>query len=107
MPDPRRQHHTQATQRSTQFLTQLPPIVADVLDVAASIMWADRYRLRPRKYGAFRLSRGWVRQFRLTLGVRTPDLWNSPAMKDVLERFLTWLREDTWHPFGVAQILIT
>lgn len=75
----------------------LPPIVADLLDVAASIMWADRHSRRPRKYGTFRQSRGWVRQFRLTLGVRSPDLWNRPPVKEALENFLTWLTEDTWH----------
>ncbi len=75
----------------------VPPVVADLLDVAASILWADRQSKRPRTYNSFRQFRGWVRQFELILGVRDPDIWNDHAVKDSLEQLLTWLTEDVWH----------
>lgn len=73
-----------------------PLIVADLLDVAAAVMWADRHGRRPRNYGQFRQSRGWARHFDLVIGVRTPEIWNRPTIKESLEQLLGWLTEDTW-----------
>ncbi len=75
----------------------LPPVLADLLDIAASVLWADRHTLRPRNCGPFRQLRGWVRCFHLVLGVREPDTWRYPPVKEALEKFLTWLTEDQWH----------
>lgn len=74
----------------------MDPIIADLLDIAASTMWADRQCQRPRKYGNFMPQRGWVRRFNLTLGVRNPEMWNSPRVKETLTHLLTWLTEDSW-----------
>ncbi len=74
----------------------LPAVVIDLLDIAGSIMWLDRYFVRPKKHGAFRQWRGWVRHFDVALGVREPDIWNASAVKTALQDLLHWLTEDTW-----------
>lgn len=78
------------------YAPNIPSLVADLLDIAASIMWADRTCRRPRVYGTFRQLRGWVRHFQLTLGVRQPDFWNDIVVKETLEQLLHWLTEDHW-----------
>ena len=94
-----RRYHLDDSQLASPYGHTLPHTVADLLDIAASIMWADRHspRARTHGYGTFRQSRGWSRQFHLTLGVRTPDLWNQVLVKEKLEQLLTWLTEDVWH----------
>lgn len=77
----------------------LPTPIADLLDIAAEVMWADRNVKRPKmqaRLGSYRYHRGWVRHIRLILGVRNPDLWNTPSIKARLEHILTWLTEDIW-----------
>ncbi|HEY7418252.1 MAG TPA: 7-cyano-7-deazaguanine synthase, partial [Ktedonobacteraceae bacterium] len=80
-----------------------PLVVADLLDVAAAVMWMDRRSPRPRNYGQFRQLRGWVRRFDVTLGVRTPEVWNRPPVKECIEQLLGWLTEDTWQIRFVRQ----
>lgn len=77
----------------------LPTPLADLLDIAAEVMWADRNSKRPKmqaRLGSYRHHRGWARHIRLLLGVRNPDLWNTPSIKTALEHVLTWLTEDNW-----------
>jgi hypothetical protein len=74
----------------------IPLIVADLLDIAASIMWADRQSKRPKAQGKFREQRGWARAFDIKLGVRCYDVWRDPTIKNTLEQILFWLTEDTW-----------
>jgi 7-cyano-7-deazaguanine synthase in queuosine biosynthesis len=80
-----------------------PLVVADLLDVAAAVMWADRRSPRPRNYGRFRQLRGWVRHFDIILGVRVPEVWNHPPVKEHIEQLLGWLTEDTWQISFVHQ----
>lgn len=86
---------------ASPYYPNLPPVVVDLLDIASSLMWADRQCLRPRAVtktydSSFRQLRRWVRHFKLTLGVRAPDVWNDPTVKEALEQLLYWLTEDTW-----------
>src|SRR5260370_32221945 len=74
----------------------MDPIIADLLDIAAAVMWVDRNCKRPKTYGNFMSLRGWVRQFELTLGVRNPEIWNDLSVKETLIVLLTWLTEDFW-----------
>jgi 7-cyano-7-deazaguanine synthase in queuosine biosynthesis len=89
-------YHLDASGLVSPYGHTMPTIIADLLDIAASVMWADRNCKRPRKYGNFMPLRGWVRQFELTLGVRNPEIWNDPRTKEIVTRILTWLTEDTW-----------
>lgn len=78
------------------YTRQLPKQGADLVDIASAISWADRKHRRTRSYGVYGESLGWMRTFHVKLGVREPDLWNSPAVKTFLERYLRWHTEDTW-----------
>lgn len=82
---------------------RIPTVVADLLDVACTIMYADRRYRRSRQKDSWTQSLGWMRTFKLTLGVREPDRWNEPVTKRALERLLGWLTEDTWHLTFVLQ----
>jgi len=76
---------------------QTATIVADLLDVACSITYADRKYKRSRHKDIWTQSLGWMRTFNLTIGVREPDRWNAPTTKRALEQLLGWLTEDAWH----------
>jgi 7-cyano-7-deazaguanine synthase in queuosine biosynthesis len=76
---------------------RISTVVADLLDVACSIMYADRKFRRSRQKDSWTQNLGWMRTFKLTLGVREPDRWNEPVIKRALEGLLGWLTEDAWH----------
>jgi hypothetical protein len=78
------------------YSRQLQAQVADLVDIASAISWADRKYRRTRSYGVFGNSLGWMRTFHIKLGVREPDLWNSTPVKSFLESYLRWHTEDTW-----------
>lgn len=82
----------------------LPPILADLLDVAAAVIWIDRHYLRTHKWGPLGKMRGRERSFDLTLGVRRPEVWERPEIKSLLEALLGWLSEDHWNLTFVQQI---
>ncbi|HZC04961.1 MAG TPA: hypothetical protein VE338_04910 [Ktedonobacterales bacterium] len=78
------------------YTRQLPAQGADLVDIASAVAWADRRHQRTRAYGVYGDSLGWMRTFHIKLGVREPDLWNSPTVKSYLEQYLRWHTEDTW-----------
>ena len=95
-PPWKNRYHLDDSQLVGPYPPHLPSVIADLLDIAGSIMWLDRRCLRPRTYGTFRKLRGWIRHFDITLGVREPDIWNTSSVKTALEELLYWLTEDTW-----------
>src|SRR5258708_5551714 len=95
-PPWKNRYHLDDSQLAGPYPPYLPSVVADLLDIAGSIMWLDRRCLRPRTYGIFRRLRGWVRHFDITLSVREPDIWNTSSVKAAIEELIYWLTEDTW-----------
>ena len=94
-----RRYHLDDSRLVSPYGHTLPTTLADLLDIAAGVMWADRNFKRPKmqaRRGTFRQNRGWVRHIRLPLGVRNPDIWNSASVKATLEHLLAWLTEDRW-----------
>ncbi len=94
-----RRYHLDDSRLVSPYGHTLPTTLADLLDVAAGVAWADRNFKRPnmqRKQGTYRQNRGWVRHIRLPLGVRNPDIWNTASIKATLEHLLAWLTEDKW-----------
>ncbi len=94
-----RRYHLDDLRLVSPYGHTLPTALADLLDVAAGVTWADHYCKRPRmqgRQGTYRQNRGWVRHIHLTLGVRNPDLWNTASIKATLEHLLNWLTEDLW-----------
>lgn len=80
----------------TQFGHTLSPAIADLLDIAGSIMWVDRKIKRSHDRGRYGQWRGWSRNLSVTLGVRDVSLWTTSPVKSALEELLFWLTEDRW-----------
>lgn len=71
----------------------LPPVAADLLEIAAMAYAADRLVPRPSERECSDGS-GWGRQLWLQVPVRTPSLWNS--VTEQLTGLLGWLTDDVW-----------
>src|SRR5690242_16914438 len=80
----------------TEYGHILPVPIADLLDTAGSVVWADRKYKRSRHRELFGKSRGWVRELPVTLGVREPELWTQPHVRQALTEVLVGLTEDRW-----------
>ncbi len=71
----------------------LPPVAADLLELAAMVYAADRLVPRPSERERSDGS-GWGRQLWLHVPVRNPSLWNS--VTEQLTGLLGWLTDDVW-----------
>ncbi len=71
----------------------LPPVAADLLELAAMVHAADRLAPRPSERERSDGS-GWGRQLWLQVPVRNPSLWNS--VTEQLTGLLGWLTDDVW-----------
>lgn len=68
----------------------LPAMYADVIDVAASVHFADRKALRgPANHG-------FARNLKLVVPVRCLDQWLSAPFRDALFSVLTFMTQDRW-----------
>ncbi len=76
----------------------LPPVLRDLLDVAAYVYTADQ--ALPRAAGGRadgnEIGAGWRRALRFRVPVRVPDLWNSGPVHGALVSALSFLSEDTY-----------
>lgn len=72
---------------------ELPPIAADLIEIAATVFVVDQQVARPRRKD---LSGGatWARELRVEIPIREPELWDAHGSK--LEALLAWLTDDTW-----------
>lgn len=64
------------------------PLVYDAMVVAASIEYADRIVLRPK--------RGWARRLSLYVPVNEYELWSSPEVMNLLHSTIRFLTGDYW-----------
>jgi hypothetical protein len=68
----------------------LPAMYADLIDLAASVHFADRKALRgPANHG-------YARNLRLVVPVRCLDQWLSAPFRDALFSILTFMTQDRW-----------
>jgi 7-cyano-7-deazaguanine synthase in queuosine biosynthesis len=77
-----------------RMLATLPPVLADLLDVAAYVYAADR-RVSRGGETASRLGADWRREMRFIIPVRAPERWSSPEVTGSLERLLGFMSEDS------------
>jgi 7-cyano-7-deazaguanine synthase in queuosine biosynthesis len=69
----------------------LPAIYADLIDIAASVHFADRKALRgPANHG-------FARNLNLVVPVRCLDQWLSAPMRDALFSVLNFMTQDRWN----------
>jgi len=73
----------------------LEPLHADWMDIALACYLADR--LTPRHQQQTAQAFQWVRNFRLRLAVRKPEVWSSPAISRELSGLLRFFTDDVWH----------
>jgi hypothetical protein len=80
---------------SRRMLTDVPPGLTDLLEIAAYVYSADQLVKRGgvtmQKLGA-----DWRRNLRFVIPVRELDLWQAPEIKYNLERLLAFMSEDTF-----------
>jgi 7-cyano-7-deazaguanine synthase in queuosine biosynthesis len=72
---------------------ELPPVAADLMEIAATVYVVDQQVARPRRQD---LDAGstWARELRVEIPVRQPELWNAHGSS--LADLLAWLTDDTW-----------
>lgn len=77
--------------------SSVPPVIADLLHLAALVMHKDRGELRTRNRGDkdFFPVRGWVRELDLSIAVYD-DIWFDAKVQQSLTHILGWLTEDRW-----------
>lgn len=74
-----------------EFSSLLPPLMADLVDIAGVVHTADRLALRTVKRAG-----NWGRRLEVTLSVRCPEVWNASLVTERLEGLLGFLTEDVW-----------
>ncbi|GAB3979527.1 hypothetical protein GCM10029978_075140 [Actinoallomurus acanthiterrae] len=76
---------------TSQLSTLLPPVAADLMEIATAVYSADRLTARARRdpYGL-----GWARRLRLYIAVRDPGRWT--VLQERLSGLLNWLTDDEW-----------
>lgn len=72
---------------------ELPPLAADLLEIAASVYAIDRSVRRPRQSGVIARA-GWGRKLFARIPVRSPERWQAHD-KHLIE-LLEWLTDDKW-----------
>ena len=79
----------------------LSPVLADLLEIAASIYVADQ---TVRRIGRKTINYGdtWYRDLRFEVAVREPDFWNQANVKSALAETLGFLSGDTFE-FGFSK----
>ncbi len=76
------------------FGSILPPKLADLVDLAMAVYYADRRSQRNRTSKSFELTGH--REIHIRLRVRELELWKSKEISSSLVNLLSWFTEDTW-----------
>jgi 7-cyano-7-deazaguanine synthase in queuosine biosynthesis len=79
---------------SRRMLADVPPVLTDLLEIAAYVYCADQLVSRGGDTMQ-NLGADWRRDLRFVIPVREPELWQAPEIRDNLERLLAFMSEDT------------
>ena len=77
------------------FSSAMPGYLADLVDVAMAVYFADRLLSR-RPAGTNRSQPHWSRHTELSVPVRDPERWNDADLRTQLEALLWLFTEDEW-----------
>jgi len=69
----------------------LPPLLADMVDIALAVHTTDRLALRALDRGS-----NWSRRLEVAVCVRCPEMWTDVLRERRLEKLLSFLTEDAW-----------
>jgi hypothetical protein len=95
--------HLKISDVTEAMVADLPPILADLLEVAAYVYCADQTVSRGGKkaidYGV-----PWRRAMQFAIPVRCPDRWSRPGVADALAALLTFLADDASYEFTFVKL---
>jgi 7-cyano-7-deazaguanine synthase in queuosine biosynthesis len=77
-----------------RFFQAIPPLYADLVDLAVYVYLADRFSLRRDRRDKDGLT--WGRKFLLKVPMRRPHVWASPSVLTALQDALSEFTEDQW-----------
>jgi 7-cyano-7-deazaguanine synthase in queuosine biosynthesis len=83
------------TDISRRLLTNIPDVLADLLEIASYVYAADAAISRGGKIDV-RMGARWRRRFRFLISVRQPDHWSSDPVLSALCETLSFLSEDDY-----------
>ncbi len=96
------EYYVNDDQMAVPFGQILSPILADWIDIAVAVYFADRFAVR-RARSVARKQYLWGRVINLRLGVRQPELWQRPEISESLRNLLAFITEDKWQIEFVAR----
>jgi 7-cyano-7-deazaguanine synthase in queuosine biosynthesis len=82
-------------QIALSFGHTIAPLLADWIDVAVAVYFADRLAVR-RGQATPRNQYQWGRKIHLKIGVRELQVWQQQEVSDLLHRLLYFITEDDW-----------
>ncbi len=78
-----------------RMVQDVPPVLADLLEIAAYVYCADQFTKRGGDTMA-EMGRDWRRSFRFRIPVRRAEIWNRPEVREALVETLGFLSEDDY-----------
>jgi hypothetical protein len=77
----------------SRLAAELPPIAADLMEIAATVFAVDQQVPRPRGRD-LDIHSTWAREIQVEIPVRLPELWHEHGGR--LANLLAWLTDDIW-----------
>lgn len=93
---PLAEYYVNDEQIAVSFGQILKPVLADWIDVAVAVYFADRLAVRSNKLLP-RKRYQWGRIINLRVGVREPQIWQQLSVSESLRRLLYFITEDEWN----------
>ena len=92
---PAAEYYVNDEQIAVSFGQLLQPLLADWIDLAVAVYFADRLAVRSDK-SLPRSRYQWGRIISLKISVRELEVWQQPDVSDSLRRLLYFITEDEW-----------
>lgn len=89
-----------------RMVRDIPPVLADLLEIAAYVYCADQFTRRGGDTMA-EMGKDWRRRFRFRIPVRQADIWNRDDVREALVETVGFLSEDDYAFDFVAQEIPT
>src|SRR5215469_12278425 len=81
---------------SRRMAADIPPILSDLIEIAAYVFAADEMASRGGPTMAA-LGRDWRRRFHFVVPTRNPELWSRPDVMEALTEALSFMSEDDFY----------
>src|SRR5262249_36057828 len=81
---------------SRRMAADIPPILTDLIEIAAYVFAADEMASRGGSTMAG-MGRDWRRRFRFVIPIRNPGIWSRPEVVEALTEALGFMSEDEFY----------